>query len=137
MAKKNSKKSASKFKKAVSKKAAPKKKAAKKRASPKKAESAKQARIEMEFIGSTDELGKLLFALFQAHELKTGDSKEIAQDAKIELLPMRMEKGAASVVVRLTIGLDVPEGVASEYLWHKCEAFSNSREVKILVNRTE
>ena len=121
----------------MSKKAAPRKKVAKERASPKKAERAKQARIEMEFIGPTEELGKLLFALFQTHELKTGHAKEIARDAKIELLPMRMAKGAPSVVVLLTIGLGVPESLASNYLWHKCETFSKSREVKILINRTE
>src|SRR5208282_1290574 len=106
--KKNSKKYQSKSKKVVSKKAAPKKKLAKKRVSPKKAERAKQARMEMEFIGPTEELGKLLFDLFQTHELKTGYAKEIARDAKIELLPGRMEKGAPSVVILLTIGLGVP-----------------------------
>ena len=137
--KKNSEKYQIKFKKVVSKskKAAPKKKVAKERASPKKAERAKQARIEIEFIGPTEELGKLLFDLFQAHELKTGHAKEIARDAKIELLPMRMEKGAPSVVILLTIGLDVPESLASNYLWHKCEKFSKSGKVKILVNGTD
>jgi len=135
--KKNSKKHQIKLKKLVSKKAAPKKKVAKKKASPKKAERAKQARIEMEFIGPTEELGKLLFALFQTHELKTGYAKEIAPDATIELLPTRMAKGTPAAAVLLTIGLDVPESLASNYLWHKCETFSKSREVKILVNQTE
>ena len=135
--KKNSKKYQIKLKKAVSKKAAPNKRVAKEKASPKKAERAKQARIEMEFTGPTEELGKLLFALFQTHELKTGYAKEIARDTKIELLPARMAKGAPSVAVLLTIGLGVPEGLASNYLWHRCEAFSKSREVKILINRTE
>ena len=135
--KKNSKKYQSKFKKIVSKKAAPQKRLAKNRASPKKAARAKQARIEMEFIGPTEELGKVLFDLFQTHELKTGDAKEIAPDAKIELLPERIEKGAPSVVILLTIGLGVPESVASNYLWHKCEKLTKSREVKILVNRAE
>jgi len=124
--KKSSKKRQSKLKKVVSKKAAPK-----------KAERVKQARIEMEFIGPTEELGKLLFDLFQTHELKTGDAKEIAQDAKIELLPTRIEKDAPSVVILLTIGLGVPESLASNYLWHKCEKFTKSREVKVLVNRAE
>ena len=91
----------------------------------------------MEFIGPTEELGKLLFDLFQTHELKAGYTKEIARDAKIELLPMRMAKGVPSVAVLLTIGLGVPESLASNYLWHKCETFSKSREVKILINRTE
>jgi len=91
----------------------------------------------MEFIGPTEELGKLLFDLFQAHELKTGHVKEIGSDAKIELLPMRIEKGAPSVVILLTIGLGVPESLASNYLWHKCEKFTKSREVKILINRAE
>src|SRR5579862_2682259 len=135
--KKNSEKHHSSLKKVVSKKAAPKKKAAKGSASPKKAERAEQARIEMEFIGPTEELGKLLFDLFQAHELKAGHVKEIARDVKIELLPMRMTKGAPSVVVLLTIGLDVPETIASDFLWHRCEKFSKGREVKILMNRTE
>jgi hypothetical protein len=126
-----------KFKKVVNKKVASKKKVAKGRASPKKAEKAKQARIEMEFIGPTEELGKLLFDLFQAHELKTGHVKEIGRDAKIELLPMRTEKGAPSIVILLTIGLGVQESLASNYLWHKCEKFSKSREVKILINGTE
>jgi hypothetical protein len=131
---KSSKKSQNKVKKVVSKKAAPRKKVA--RASP-KAERAKQARIEMEFIGPTEELDKLLFDLFQTHELKTGQAKEIAPDAKIELLPMRMVKGVPSVVALLTVGLGVPESLASNYLWHKCEAFSKSRKVKILINRAE
>jgi len=135
--KKKSKKHQSKFKKVVSKKAAPPKKLAKKRASPKKAETAKQARIEMEFIGPTEELGKVLFDLFQTHELKSGDVKEIAPDAKMELLPERIEKGAPSVVILLTVGLDVPESVASNYLWRRCEKFTKSREVKILVNQAE
>jgi hypothetical protein len=78
-----------------------------------------------------------LFALFQTHELKTGSAKEIARDAQIELLPTRMAKGAPSAAVLLTIGLGVPESLASNYLWHKCESFSKSREVKILINRTE
>jgi hypothetical protein len=30
-----------------------------------------------------------------------------------------------------------PENLASNYIWHKCEKFSKSREVKILVNGTE
>ena len=63
----------------------------------------------MEFIGPTEELGKLLFDLFQTHELKTRDTREIARDVKIELLPMRMAKDAPAVVVLLTIGLGVPE----------------------------
>jgi len=135
--KKNSKKQRSKPKKVATKKAAPKKKVARKKPSPKKPERAKQARIEMEFIGPTEELGKLLFALFQAHELKTGYAKEIAHDATIELLPARMVKGAPAVAVLLTIGLDVPESLASNYLWNKCEAFSKSRQVKILINQSE
>ena len=134
--KNNSKKYQSKSTKVVSKKASPKKRLAKKRASPKKAEGVKQARIEMEFIGPTEELGKVLFDLFQTHELKTGNAKEIAPDAKIELLPTRMAKGAPSFAVLLTIGLGVPEGLASNYLWRKCVPFSKSREVKILINRT-
>ena len=136
-AKKNSKKYQSKFKKVVGKKAASKTKVAKERASPKKAERAKQAGMVMEFIGPTEELGKLLFDLFQTHELKTGDAKEIAPDARIELLPTRIEKGAPSVVIMLTIGLGVPESLASNYLWHKCEKFTKSREVKVLVNGAE
>jgi hypothetical protein len=136
-AKKNSDKDRGKFKKVMSKKAAVKKKVAKERSSPKKAERAKQARIEMEFIGPTEELGKLLFDLFQTHELKTGHAKEIARDAKIELLPGRVEKGTPSVVILLSIGLGVPESLASKYLWGKCEKFSKSREVKVLINRTE
>ena len=135
--KKISKKHQIKLKTGVSKKAAPKKKVAKEKASPRKVERAKQARIEMEFIGPTEELGKLLFELFQTHELKTGYAKEIAPDAKIELLPARMAKGAPSVALLLAIGLGVPESLASNYLWNKCETFSKSREVKILVNRTE
>jgi hypothetical protein len=125
------------LKKVLNRKAAPKKKVTKERASLEKAESAKQARIEMEFMGPTEELGKLLFDLFQTHELKTGHAKEIAHDAKIELLPMRGAKDAPSVAVLLTIGLGVPESLASKYLWHKCRTFSKSREVKILVNGTE
>jgi hypothetical protein len=134
---KNSKKHQAKLKKVVTKKTAPTKKVAKAKAAPKKAESAKQARIEMEFIGPSEELGKLLFALFQTHELNAGYAKEIAPDAKIELLPARIAKGAPSAAVLLSIGLSVPETVASNYLWHKCETFSKSREVKILVNQTE
>jgi hypothetical protein len=134
--KKNSKKYQTKLKKVVSKKAAPKKKA-KEKSSSKKSEGARQARIEMEFVGPTEELGKLLFDLFQTHELKAGYTKEIAPDVKIELLPTQMAKGLPSVAVLLTIGLGVPESLASNYLWHKCETFSKSREVKILINRTE
>jgi hypothetical protein len=130
-------KRASTIKKVANKKVVPKEKLMKQRASSKTAEKAKQARIEMEFIGPTEELGKLLFDLFQTHELKTGDAKEIAHDVKIELLPARMVKGTPSVVVLLTIGLDVPESLASNNLWHRCEKFSKSREVKILVNGTD
>ena len=126
-----------KIKKVVNTKVATKKQVTKQRASSKKAEKAKQARIEMEFIGPTEELGKLSFDLFQANELKTGDAKEIAHDVKIELLPARMAKGTPAVVVLLTIGLDVPESLASNYLWHKCEKFSKSGKVKILVNGTD
>src|ERR1700722_8076644 len=90
----------------------------------------------MEFIGPTEELSKLLFDLFQTHELKAGHAKEIVTGAQIELLPARMAKGQPSVLVLLTIGLDVPEGVASKYLWHKYEKFSKSRELKILINGT-
>jgi hypothetical protein len=133
---KRSKKYQIKLKKVVSKKAAPQKKVGKEKASPKKEERANQARIEMEFIGPAEELGKLLFVLFQTHELKTGYAKEIARDAKIELLPTRMAKGAPSFAVLLTIGLGVPESLASNYLWHKCVTFSKSRKVKILINRT-
>jgi hypothetical protein len=123
--------------KVVNKKVASRKAFAKKRAAPKKADGAKQARIEIEFIGPAEELGKVLFDLFQTHELKTGHVREIAPDAKIELLPGRMVKGAPSVVILLTIGLAVPESVASNYLWHKCGKFTKSREVKILVNQAE
>ena len=127
-----------KLKKVVNKKVAPKKKLAKGRVSPKKAERAKRARIEMEFMGPTEELNKLLFDLFQTNEeLKTGHAKEILPDAKIELLPMRIAKGAPSIVILLSIGLGVPEGLASNYLWHRCEKFTKSGEVKILVNGTE
>jgi hypothetical protein len=126
-----------KIEKVVNKKVAAKTKLTKQRASSKKAEKAKQARIEMEFIGPTEELGKLLFDLFQANELKTGHVKEIAHDVKIELLPARMAKGTPAVVVLLTMALGVPETLASNYLWHKCKKFSKSREVKILVNGTE
>jgi len=42
-----------------------------------------------------------------------------------------------SVVILLTIGLGVPESLASNYLWHKCEEFTKSREVKILINQAE
>ena len=91
----------------------------------------------MEFIGPTEELSKLLFDLFQTHELKAGHAKEIVPGAQIELLPARMAKGQPSVLVLLTIGLDVPEGVASKYLWHKCEKVSKSRELKILINGTD
>lgn len=135
--KKNSENSQSRFKRIVNAQAAPKKKVAKKRASLEKTERAKQARIEMEFMGPTEELGKLLFDLFQTHELKAGHAKEIVPDAKIELLPMRVAQGASSVLVLLTIGLDVPEGLASNYLWRKCEKFSKSRALKILINGTD
>ena len=91
----------------------------------------------MEFMGPREELGKLLFELFQAHELKTGHAREIAPDATIELLPARMAKGAPSVALLLTIGLGVPESLASNYLWHKCERFTKSRQVKVLINRAE
>jgi len=141
MALKNkNKKHGTKFKKAASKKAAAPGKVANKRMPRKKIEKATQAKIEMEFLGSTEELGKLLFDLFQAHELETGYSKEITPDAKIELLPMRISKGAdtsGSAVVLLTINLDVPETIASKYLWHKIEKFTASKTVKVLVNRTE
>jgi hypothetical protein len=135
--KKSSKNDHTKLKKVASKKAPPRKKVPKGRGSPKKAEKAEQARIELELTGPTEELGKLLFDLFQAHDLNAGHVKEIARDVKIELLPVRMAKGAPSVVVLLTIALGVPESVASDYLWHKCEKFSKGGEVKILVNRTE
>jgi hypothetical protein len=52
--KKSRKRCQIKLKKVVSKKAAPKKKVAKEKTSPKNAETAKQARIEMKFIGPTD-----------------------------------------------------------------------------------
>jgi len=130
-------KRASKIKKVANKKTAPNEKLVKQRESSKKAEKVKRARIGMEFIGPTEELGKLLFDLFQTHELKAGHVKEIVPEAQIELLPMRMAKGAPSVLVLLTIGLDVPEGLASNYLWHKCEKFSKSRELKILINGTD
>jgi hypothetical protein len=132
--KKNSKNYRSKFKAKV----APKKNVAKeKTSSPEKLKRAKQAKIEMEFIGPTEELGKLLFDLFETHELETGHTKEIVRNTKIELLPMRMAKGTPSVVVLLTTGLGVPESLVSNYLWHKCEKFSKSRELQILVNGTD
>ena len=31
----------------------------------------------------------------------------------------------------------MPESLASNYLWHKCEKFSTSREIKILINGTD
>jgi hypothetical protein len=130
-------KRASKIKKFVKRKVAPKNKLMRQRPSSKKAEKAKQARIEMEFIGPTEELGKLLFDLFQANELEAGHAREIAHDVKIELLPARIAKGTPAVVVLLTIALDVPERLASNYLWRKCEKFSKSGEVKILVNGRE
>jgi hypothetical protein len=134
---KSAKKRRIKSRKVVGKKAAPKRAVAKKTARPRKAPRANQAKIEMEFIGPTEELGKLLFDLFETHELQAGFEKQIAPDAKIELLPSRIAKEPPSAVVLLTIGVDVPQSLASDYLWHRCRAFSNSRNLRILVNQTK
>jgi hypothetical protein len=134
----NRKKNQTRLKKVVSRKSDHKRKAAMaKESASKKAEGPKPVGIEMDFIGPSEELGKLLFDLFQTHDLETGYAKEITSDVQIELLPARMAKDIPSVAVLLTIGSGVTENVASNYLWHKCGTFNKSRGIKILINREQ